>query len=173
MWIDVCFVILGLGYFNKARYLQILLEVHKKRTLNLFTVQRRRKKAFLHRASACFRKDISRFFSVPPLLFSSEKGNVSDPHLLLGLTAEVYHLSNKESVMISSYKLVRAYKSIQFKNQKVQNCLICLLRTAEYFPLASFFGHLFLYSRMPLWLMLGMNMWSPALHLLVGMCFVQ
>lgn len=123
-------------------------------------MQVRRKKAFLlaelHCASACLRKDISCFFSVPSLLFSSEKDNVSDPNMLLSLTGEVYlyHLSNEASVLISSYKLVTANKSIQFKNQKVQNCLICLLHTAKYFPLASFFGHLFLFSRMPLWLTL-------------------
>lgn len=61
---------------------------------------------------------------------------------------------NEEKVLISSSELATANKSIQFMIQKVQNCLICLLHTAKYFPLASFFYHLSLFSKMSLWLLL-------------------
>jgi len=67
-------------------------------------MQIRRKKAFLlaelHCASACLRKDISCFFSVPSLLFSSEKDNVSDPNMLLSLTGEVYFLMKHQSLFL-------------------------------------------------------------------------
>lgn len=61
---------------------------------------------------------------------------------------------NEEKVLISSSELATANKSIQFMIRKVQNCLICLLHTAKYFPWASFFYHLSLFSKMSLWLLL-------------------
>lgn len=126
----------------------------------LFTLQMKRQKAFLCTewdcTLICYTTGIFWCFSMWYFLFLSVRANVPDPNLLPNLTCKVhfYHLSKEETVLSFSSELATASKSIQFMIQKVQNCLICLLHTAKYFPLAFFFDHLSVFSKMSLWLWL-------------------